>query len=259
MLYSLKYNNVGNHDIFLLYNQLSSQGIQSMQRFCDSNSMVLHPIHVAESELDGMTLGNAHFSVEMYYRIFVQKYVPETVDRILWLDADIIINGSLADFYQMGMGEKLIAACADRGWRSEETTTRCKDTLDLSEEHIYFNSGVILFDLDAIRKQMSFNTIEDTLKKYQDVLVFPDQDILNILYDGKTKMISERFNYQIGLDRKKENVQNDQATILHFTGSVKPWHPNYEAYCAEYYWKYALKRGQWVNYLKMLVHRIIDR
>jgi len=259
MLYSLKINNPVEYDIYLMYNQLNRQGIQSMQKFCSQNSMQLHPIHVADTELEGMTLGNAHFSIEMYYRIFVQKYVPETLDRILWLDADIVVDGSITEFYNMDMDGQLIAACADCGWNSEETVIRCKNKLNLPEEHVYFNSGVILFDLNAIRKQLEFGTILDTLKRYQDVLVFPDQDILNVLYDGKTKMISKRFNYQIGLERKKADVQKDAAVVLHFTGSVKPWHPNYEAYCAEYYWKYALKRGQWINFLKMWFHRIIDR
>lgn len=258
MLYSLHRTNPVALDVYLLYNNLSEQNIGGLNQFCSRKcGAILHPIRVVEEELNGLPLGNAHFSIEMYYRIFVQKYVPETLDRILWLDADIVLNDSIQEFYHLDFEGKLIAGCPDAGGHTEETRKRCSDQLKLPKTHIYFNSGVLLFNLRQIRETISLQEIMQTLLAYQDVLVFPDQDILNLLYTGRVKMVEYRFNYQILLDVRPSDVRQRGAVVLHFVGSVKPWHPNYVGKCESFYWDYALRRGQYVNWLKFIGHRVL--
>ena len=83
-------------------------------------------------------------------------------------------------------------------------------------------------------------------------MLFPDQDILNILFDGQTTLISCKYNYQYGVkifnqnyvniiigDYKKDYIEaGKKPVIIHYTSSRKPWHSPKED-LAEIFWYYA--------------------
>ena len=85
-------------------------------------------------------------SPETYYRLLAQKLLPESVDRILWLDADVVICGDITEFYHQDLDGNLLAVCS----AVDEGSYRASlNQLTLPPDARYFNAGVLLYDLEA--------------------------------------------------------------------------------------------------------------
>ena len=109
--------------------------------------------------------------------------------------------------------------------------------LDTPEAEGYFNSGVLVMDLDAMRRRMVPEEIFDYAREHADVLILPDQDILNGLYGSELFPVDENlWNYDARrFDRYQLASQGevdmdwvmDHTAVLHFCGKRKPWHKSY--------------------------------
>lgn len=93
MLFSLMRSNpTEKFNIYLLHNNLSEELLLPTRKILGGNS--LYPIQVQEPQLKDAPVSK-RYPQEMYFRIFAAQYLPEGIDRVLYLDPDIIINGSL--------------------------------------------------------------------------------------------------------------------------------------------------------------------
>ncbi len=249
LICSIGDNNCSRVDIYLIHNELNKNEVletaELLKRKCDG---ALYEIKVSEKFLEGAKV-NEHFSVEMYYRIFATELLPKELDRILWLDADIVTIKSLESLYNLDLQGNSIAAC---GHREKDkgvmliNSAACQ-RLKLEDDSIYFNSGVLLMDLNKIRKIFNKSATLDLIYKMESVLENPDQDILNIMYQHDVLILDESiYNYQVHYDweslNEKDRVQ-EETVILHYVGPAKPWIPTTYHFTYEYYWKYYLEYG----------------
>lgn len=244
MLFSLAQHTHEINNIYLLNNELSVTQINKLQRFlkkrCNSNLIVISPDKLLFSDMPLQ----GWFSIEIYYRILAQTLLPQSVDRVLWLDADIIIMDDISDFYYQDFDGSLIVATPDVNY-NEPWFKQTYDDLKIPYDHKYFNSGVILFNIDEIRKSISDDYVFDVCQKLKDVLKYPDQDILNYLYQGKTKFCDD-FSYNYQLTNKLSIIDKEQLKnlkILHYSGYEKPWMFGYINETSKYYWRVQLKIG----------------
>lgn len=254
LICSIGDNNCSCVDIYLIHNELIDKDVSEVEellkRKCNGN---LYVIKVPEKFLDGAKV-NEHFSVEMYYRIFATELLPNYLDRILWLDADIVTIKSLESLYRLDLQGYSIAAC---GHREKDISVKLINTsacqrLKLDSDSIYFNSGVLLMDLNKIRKTFNKTATLDLIYKMESVLENPDQDILNIMYQHDVLILDKSvYNYQVHYDweslNEKDRIQ-DSTIILHYVGPAKPWIPTTYHFTYEYYWKYYLEHGSTKTY-----------
>ena len=100
MLTSFLTNNSFEHnDIYFLYGNVSAENIGKISSFIGSKYDVsFYPIKINENDMPLLPI-DYHFSIETYYRFFAQELLPENVERVLWLDADMIVRKSLEEFY----------------------------------------------------------------------------------------------------------------------------------------------------------------
>lgn len=249
LLYSISKNNKCKLHVFLMSSRLESTQIQNLKEFVQNQCRgILQTISVDKDFLkDAKVL--SHFSTEMYYRIFASLFLPEDMDRILWLDADIVVNGSLEEFYHSDFQGKSMIACTHRekDEKIQTATLDARKRLGLKEKTEYFNSGVILFNLKKIRHNFCEEDVLKLIRKYSEVLLYPDQDILNILYEGDTLYADKSvYNYQIHFDWECSGEQDfieRKVRILHYVGPMKPWIYKSSHFSYEYYWKYYLESG----------------
>jgi lipopolysaccharide biosynthesis glycosyltransferase len=127
--------------------------------------------------------------------------------------------------------------------------------LNLNPETSYFNSGVLVINIDQWHKENISDKIHDIGKRYSDELQIADQTILNTLFKGDYTQVPKRFN--TGLSITQYNVDSKGA-IVHFVGSIKPWdilgnkiHNGYE-YWNVYqtlFWKKSYKK---ITYNKLI-------
>lgn len=146
------------------------------------------------------------------------------------MDPDILVINNLAPLWKKHLGDYCFAAASHKGFTDMVGGI---NRVRLQTEHDYFNTGVILMDLDQARRVVDPEEIFTTVNKMQSVLILPDQDIFNHLYSKYTLLIKEeRWNYDtrkytryyLRSEQKYTPVWTmDNAAILHFCGRDKPW------------------------------------
>ncbi|MBR3942300.1 MAG: VTT domain-containing protein [Clostridia bacterium] len=174
---------------------------------------------------------------ESFYRVLAFHYLPESVDKCLYLDPDIYILKNLSSLYETDLeGYYAAAASHVHGF----INLCCKIRLGLKQER-YINSGVMLMNMEAIRRDFTVPKVLEALEKYIQRLLFGDQDLLNLLFDKKILYIDETiYNLDekaLRIHRKTMDLQavKEKTAIIHYNGKYKPWLTGYEGSLAVFY------------------------
>ncbi len=204
----------------------------------------------------------AHFKYTMYLRLFVDKIISEKIDKLLYLDPDIIINDDIKKLYNIDLNENYLGAI------KEDYSGENKKRLFLTKKN-YYNSGVLIINLKKIREDNISKKIEYFIKNlnFENVL-YPDQDIINLFYKEEEILeIDPLWNVHNEYLRLS-NYKVDNFKIIHYTGSTKPWnytslHP-YGKYYIENYNKANKEKFKYEdknigNILKRVIKKIIKR
>ena len=96
-------------DMYLLHDEGLSEADVAETRALLGQRGALHLIQVDESGLADAPTSD-RYPKAIYYRIFAAKYLPDTLDRVLYLDPDIVVRQSLRELYEMPMGTAFFAA-----------------------------------------------------------------------------------------------------------------------------------------------------
>ncbi len=113
MLSSVRKYNSGEITVYLLNCQLSEEEIKEFKAYLkEKKDIELVEINMNIAAIEALPLIEP-FSIEMYYRIVAQCVLPDTVDRVLWLDSDIIVTGDISEFYNSDFGDKYMVVCSD--------------------------------------------------------------------------------------------------------------------------------------------------
>ena len=257
MLHSFRRNNSEEATVFLLNQSLNQAEIKRLSAYIQNRlHMAFVAVDVQTSAINQLPLRFNRFSIEIYFRVIAQFLLPESIDRVLWLDADIVVCGDVSAFYHQDFHGKLLAACPDAFYK-EKSISRIKADLGLPEEHIYFNSGVLLLNIAALRKETELHKIIQTAQSSADRFVYPDQDLLNCLYTGKVKYCDlYEYNCQTLFYQDLTPEQIEKIAILHYAGNLKPWefysiHSLSKA--AIPYWREVALQGKWFAVIKIVV------
>lgn len=241
MLFSLASNQKEEIKVFLLQSSVSEEKIEELQSFVREKCHgELIPVKIDRTIFANVPISK-WWTEETYYRLIAFKLLPQTVTRALWLDADIVVNGDITELYTQSFEGKYAVVCA-------EDTMKNHQRLGLSEEHRYFNAGVILLNLEAIRRSFSVQSVFDCIETHRNHLDALDQDILNLLFENQVKYVdaqiynNETFGFNV-LSKEKMTELRNMAKIIHFTGSMKPWNYRGANWADRYWWKYEKGRG----------------
>jgi lipopolysaccharide biosynthesis glycosyltransferase len=188
---------------------------------------------------------------QAFYRLLIAEVLPRSIERLLYLDADIIINGTLEELYCIDFRGNYIAACED----TEVSDYYTIDRLGINKANTYLNAGVILFNLDLIRKDgiMTMPKLIEILDQYKDRLLFWDQDILNLLFHGRALVLDYRiYNFLCARKRytaKQLRMYKGRAIIYHYGGEKwhRPWNEVYVGGFGELFWENARDTLFWDN------------
>lgn len=241
MLKSLCINNPVEIKVYVLCSNLSdeSKGIlqQNVGEACVLIYLDCSPyIHY----LEGFQLSMDYLSFETYYRLLIGMLIPPEVDRILYLDGDMIINRNLEELYQTDFCGKSICACEIRGKSPVDASTRQK--LGLEPDEKVFNAGVILYNMQYFKEHPDYlSEVQNIAAKYGGRLDHNDQDVLHVLYRNQILWLDEEIynKYALKVYTKSEEKSVKATTaIIHFCGSMKPWKSNYRNRLADLFWEY---------------------
>ena len=169
----------------------------------------------------------APFTVNTYSRYFIPDIAPH-LDKAIYLDVDTIVKKDIKILFELDMGEYPIAAISETDYFTKHTINmlRANAMPNYKETSAYFNSGVLLLDIQKlIAMDFTKKAAELTSQLYSKIS-FPDQDILNILFEDNYKKLDYRFNFLhnelVAFKAKYPRTTLDDLVIIHYTGP-KPW------------------------------------
>lgn len=181
------------------------------------------------------------WSRETYFRLLISEKIIDDIDRLIYLDCDIIINKSIKNILNFYLEGNLLGMF-------EEKDAPQIDLFNLKDRR-YFQAGIIIFDLKKVRDLLVYSKLNDLIYQYKDKIMTVDQDIINICFNGNIKQILKEFNnfeittYKNNFNRLFNIIDNKEkkdAIVFHYINS-KPWHNIFIGSC----------ECVWMKYLKL--------
>lgn len=215
-------------------------------RFADVSGMV---------ESYQLQTNNPHISIETYYRFLIQRVLPE-YDKVLYLDADLIVLDDVSRLYSIDLGDNLLAAAHDIDFvgnldiKGENRLTYARDVLKLDDPYGYFQAGVLVLNTAEMRKLHPFETWLELASNSE--YLYDDQDILNAECHGRVRYLDTAWNVMVNCGNRFRKVFSfapakmfddfmsayENPRIVHYAGYEKPWKPG-PCDMEELYWSYA--------------------
>lgn len=204
---------------YLLHSALTPSTEEKIERYVAEKGLAFSRLFLDDSIFAHLPqIG--YFTIGMYYRLLIPEMLPKEFDKVLYLDMDVIVEGRLDDFWNLNLDGKAAAVIEDR-------TTEHLGEYSPSR---YFNSGVMLMNLDYWRVHNVKEKAIAFMVQHTDILRFPDQDALNVVLQHDVTFMPDKWNYHLNLEKKflkralKGKVDKDKApVIVHFNQRVKPW------------------------------------
>lgn len=236
MLYSLFKSNDANFEVYLIYKDIRNEKINELEKFVKKASFQkakLNPIKV--KDLFSKAKTTFYYTEEMYYRLMAYKYLPENLDKILYLDPDVLVLNSCEKLYNMDLKNNYFAAATHTiPTVQSANVARLSISSGLKDIDNYFNSGILMINLKLARNNPIYE--KEVLNYVNNTkslgLMMPDQDLLNVVFRNKIIKIDEiKYNYDARrylaykLKNKKYNLPYiiSNTCFLHFCGKRKPW------------------------------------
>ena len=188
-----------------------------MARF--GRNIRLEFIPIDESTFRGATLGPGR-SHMTYCRILL----PHVLDahRLIYLDCDVLVFRDFSQLFDLELPPgKVVAAVPDSETLSlKQDSQSISDAMGIRGDNIYFNCGVMLMDLDALRRESFTEKSMDFFKRWRGHYRFWDQSAFNFLLSGRIDELPEHWNRTSWRFDEQEN--NKLECVLHYTTSA-PW------------------------------------
>lgn len=176
-----------------------------------------------------------YYSASTYYRLFIPELFPE-LEKALYLDSDVVVRGDISRLYDTELGDNLVGAVPDGIINTvHELGLYAVNRLDMPTPRQYFNAGVLLMNLEKMRRcRFAENFLE--LLGAVTFQVAQDQDYLNVLCRGRVTYLGYEWNTM------PTGVHADQPLLIHYNLDSKPWQKDGIAF-GDDFWHYAARSG----------------
>lgn len=233
VMQSVMDNNSNYRIRFFLATLSEIDAVEDMKKMVEGRGHEFQLIMVDKAFFEQFKTQNKWTS-SVYLKLMMHEYLPQEIDRVLYIDIDIICNGSLEEFYETKWNDEFIAVCANSV--SYETIMKynqmtIKDEVTAANGG-YFNSGIVLFNLSKIRSEITTEMIIDAYNNCQEKATrfLADQSILNYLYCEKSRYLNPMdYNYRIALSMNSQNKaevkKSHKCAIIHYVSQNQPYKP----------------------------------
>lgn len=267
LLVSIAVNIKSHVNLYVLHSSLSNEELSALQTALNTgkedslNDLI--EVKIDEDDFKGLPF-NQFWSIEAYYRLILPELLGNKIDRILYLDVDIIVNKDITEFYNMDFDGSDMIVSKDMEFDNaiieleSQNQKRKALFLHLKEKGaVYFCSGMLLMNLKQMKEKYTFKFYIDKFNSIKDSVVLFDQDLLNYVHYDKVHYVDE---YKYGMFTQtahKQGITYEQAKnntyILHFSGKSKPWTINLIRYDIEkIWWEYAKLTGFYYNLMEQV-------
>jgi len=219
-LVSILENNRDVHfHVYVLTGRLSDEAeapLKSLQERYDNLVLVFR--EVDDSQFAGLVLNIGCITVQTYYRYILARLFPE-LDRVLYLDCDLCVRGSLKELWEENLDGYYAAGIVDRQINNDMTSHL--NCIGFQGRSDYCNAGVMLFNLKAVREDNIVDEFFSCHRSRQSIIQYQDQDVVNMVLKGRIKLLPSHYNLTTHVNREDRHIQ---PIIVHYTGHAKPWY-----------------------------------
>lgn len=253
-LVSIKENNP-NQDmrVWIVHESVSEVKIESLRTLTNKLGYDLNVVQVDGSNWSDAPIED-RYPKEMYFRLLAGEILPKEITKVIYMDPDILVINSIRELWDLDMGEYMLAAATHTGV-IDVTTPINKVRLDI--KHGYYNSGIMVINLEKAREIVRWADISDVIQEHGNMLLLPDQDILNYLY-GKyaIEIPDEKWNYDArmytryltaSLGERDIHWVMENTVVLHFCGKPKPWDKKHDNRFTGLYLDYLKKTNRMMD------------
>ena len=205
-------------------------------------------LQVDDANLDNVFV-SGNLTKAAYLRLYISHILPADVHKVIYLDCDLLVLDDIAKMWNLDMQGKPVAAAEDFGILASSDKRKEKEkNLGWKMEYSYFNSGVLMIDVEAWRE---YGYSEQLVKLIQERhFRHHDQDALNYLFMNNWLHLPLRWNVippvfnmplQVALQtdlRKKAVAAMGDMGIMHYAGGYKPWEYKIYAGFNDKYYEY---------------------
>jgi len=230
---------------YILCNDLSDDVKSKLKQICNNKADIEFVDTIKyRDKLENLKQKAAHISKTSYAKFLIPELLPH-LDKVIYLDCDIVITGSLEKLYMEDISGYLLGAVEDIGYTY---WSRLKDELKL--KFLCINSGVMLINCKEWRNQNVASSLFECAKDPDKIGFGQDQPVINYVLKNKIRFLDLQYNVQDAFLRNgveitsrydKEKCQNaiKKPIVIHYTGNKKPWNNTGMCY-ANVFWKYYL-------------------
>lgn len=208
--------------VWLLRTGLSDANCDLLRRQVEGAGARLEALPVDGAAFAGFPLV-PYTSRETYLRLLAGDVLPADVHSVLWLDADLVVRGSLRELFEADFGQNAAVACGYGAQMHKDVRANCaKLGLDPAG---YVNAGVLLINLDAWRELDLRARAREALDAGVP-LRYADQDLVNLVFAGRIGLAeSSVWNLRTNVELSVEELERarGEARIVHWCGKMKPW------------------------------------
>ncbi len=224
-----------NYQIKILHTNVQKKHMEQIKKFENANvNIEFVDLGYYIEKVKDKLYTRDYYTNTTYFRLFLPELYPQ-YNKVLYLDSDIIVLGDISELYNTDMGTNLVAAAPDDIIQYNKVFQDYAElVVGVAKYQHYFNAGVLLMNLDELRK---FNFQEKFLYLLEKVKfsVAQDQDYLNRLCKGRVTLVSHDWDVMpcVNDETKPEDIK-----LIHYNFAYKPWHFEDIKY-NEYFLKYA--------------------
>lgn len=248
-------------DIYIIHTAITKKSMRELDELVSSKKHRLHEVDCTEYldalveelniDLEALKV-NRYYTLEMYLWLFAPDVLPNSIDKVLYLDPDMVCLNSADKLYNLDFGDHLFIASS---FDYKNNFAQVFNNLRLGNytSTRFFNTGMVFINLKKWRQFFNPKKIIHTIIDKGNVLLLPDQDIFNYLYEKETiKVPWLKYN----LDPRPFDILNliipseynrawveQNAVFIHYCGKNKPWieRDEYKYKLGEYWFEYEQK------------------
>lgn len=238
-LYSLLKNSqqVDNISIYIFSNEISEENQRKLLYMVERFHRKISFIDISDLEnMIGFSIDSSGYNITTFARLFADELLPENIDKILYLDSDIIINHSIQELWETDVENNFIAAIPEVYMPIDK-----KRHIGLEKEDIYYNAGVILINRNRWREENLKDLFLQYYRQMGGSLLYNDQDIINHCCKDRIVSVHPKYNFEPNVfyfpyrylriinpfyfrGSKQEFLEMLKTpNIIHFLGDERPW------------------------------------
>ncbi|MGL5982142.1 MAG: glycosyltransferase family 8 protein [Cetobacterium sp.] len=243
-LVSVLKNSKESWKIHIIYENLSEDSMKKISEIVELYGSKLNYIKIDKNILKKFNIGEGtHLTSIVFARLFIPELI-KSEKKAIYLDCDLIVLNPLEELYNIDLKSKSVGVVLD-GKKDQKSSI---ERLNLNKNRGYFNAGVMLMNIEKLRKNSKFLKTIDYCINPDRELKLNEQDALNIIFEADYFEVDIKWNYT-HCNSEENNLSLNEIGIIHFTGDSKPWDcRNYSPY-KNIYWQY-LNETPWKGFLE---------